>query len=128
MTTVNTTAATVFSSFFSNKEEYLSFKAHWKDLAKSRSITAVDAALRMLVLGQDVERSMPPTKNPVRIANGALNCCGVRMALLRILTEARSAERLKATEFTTRWAAHGISQQAMASLSAKATVALEGVR
>lgn len=128
MNTTNTPVVNAFSSFFSSKEEYLSFKAHWKELAKSRSITAADAALRMLVLDQTVASVMPPTKNPTRIANGALYCSGARLALTRILYEARAADRVTPTDFSGRWGMHGITLKAMASLAEKATAALSEVR
>lgn len=126
----NTTAATVFSSFFSNKEEYLSFKARWKALANDKALTVADAALRVLVLNQDALRSLPPTKNPARIANGALLSSGLVLGMSSVQFEAgRAKVALKKrengetpvlTSFATRWVNHGISLEALASLEAKA--------
>lgn len=130
MNAINTTAVSVFSSFFSTKEEYLSFKAHWKDLANQKAITIDDAALRILVLNQDAERSMPPTKNPARIANGALQCSGLVVSMANVAYEASRAHQVLAkrakgesatvSAFAERWAKHGVSLEALASLDSKA--------
>jgi hypothetical protein len=130
MNTTTLAAVSVFSSFFSTKEEYLSFKAHWKGLANEKAITPIDAALRILVLNQDALRSMPPTKNPVRIANGALYCSGLARSMSDLSYEARRAkyilnkreqgDDLPLSDFAGRWAKHGISLAALASLEALA--------
>ena len=136
MNAINTPAVSVFSSFFSTKEEYLSFKAHWKDLANQRAITPTDAALRILVLNQDAMRSMPPTTNPVRLANGALQCSGLWLAMGSIGYEAmRAGMTLSKREqnpeyalspFAQRWTKHGISLEALASLELKAKAIMVG--
>jgi hypothetical protein len=130
MNTLNT-AVSAIPSFFSTKEDYLAFKAHWKDLARNKAITSVDAALRVLVLNQDAERSMPPTKNPVRLANGALHDSGLYHAMVSIIYEASQAQRYldaKAKgasptkrEFAARWEKHGVSPAALASLGSAAS-------
>jgi len=121
MNAINTPAATatVFSSFFATKEEYLSFKAQWKALANKKALTAVDAALRILVLNQDALRSMPPTKNPVRIANGALNESGLQLAMndLRweihlaktVLKKRAAGDAPSLSPFAQRWVGHGLT-------------------
>jgi hypothetical protein len=126
----NATAVSVFSSFFSNKEEYLSFKARWKDLANNKALTVADAALRVLVLNQDALRSLPPTKNPARLANGALFSSGLYLGMSSVQWEASRARHALAkrekgetpvlTAFASRWVNHGISLEALASLEAKA--------
>lgn len=130
MNTTTATAVTVFSSFFSNKEEYLSFKARWKALANNKALTCADAALRVLVLNQDALRSLPPTKNPVRLANGALATSGLVLGMSAIQWEASRArialkkrengETPVLSDFATRWVNHGISLEALASLETKA--------
>ncbi len=124
------TAVSVTSTFFSTKEAYLSFKAHWKDLANQRAITLDDAALRILVLDQDALRAMPPTTNPVRLANGALQDSGLFRAMSGLRYEASRAQQVlnkrakgetaTASPFAERWAKHGISLEALASLVTKA--------
>lgn len=125
-----TIAVPATSSLFTTKEEYLSFKAHWRDLANTKAINPSDAALRILVLNQDAERSMPPTKNPVRLANGALYGSGLFLAMNSISHEARRAKQaltsreqgdnFKLTSFSERWAKHGVSLELLASLAVKA--------
>jgi hypothetical protein len=129
---MNTTATAVsaISTFFSTKEAYLSFKAHWKDLANQKAITLDDAALRILVLNQDALRAMPPTTNPVRLANGALQDSGLFRAMSRVRYEANRAQQVlnkrakgdtaTASPFAERWAKHGITLEALASLADKA--------
>lgn len=128
---MNTTAVSVTSTFFSTKEAYLSFKSHWKDLANQKAITLNDAALRILVLNQDALRAMPPTTNPVRLANGALQDCGLVRAMSGLTREARHAQQVLAVRakgqtvadspFAERWAQHGVSVEALASLVDKAS-------
>ena len=130
---MNTTIATIPSTLFASKEDYLAFKAHWKDLARHKAITKEDAALRALVLKQDPFRSMPPTENPVRLANGALCVSGVWTAMSSVSYAARSAAEhiayaarpadapAKRAPYTLaplaqRWLKHGVSQELMASL------------
>jgi hypothetical protein len=125
-----TIAASATSTIFSTKEAYLSFKAHWKDLANQKAITLDDAALRILVLNQDALRAMPPTKNPVRLANGALHDSGLFRAMSRVRYEANRAQQVlnkrangdttAVSPFAERWGKHGISLEALASLVDKA--------
>lgn len=120
MTNANT--QTSFSSFFATKEDYLAFKAHWKQLARDRALTATDVALRMLVLGADPLCVMPPTKNPTRIANGALHTCGLTLSLNSLSGEGHAARRRLAdstvakTAFAKRWGEHGVSDAMLVDL------------
>jgi hypothetical protein len=122
----NAHAVSAFPSFFATKEDYLSFKAYWKVLANEKAITPVDAALRILVLEQDPLRSMPPTKNPTRLANGALTCSGLVRSMSDLEAEAERAgyilrlrkegRDLGLSDFAERWVEHGIDLAGLASL------------
>lgn len=131
MNTVTTTA--IPSTLFASKEDYLAFKAHWKDLARQKAITKEDAALRALVLNQDPFRSMPPTTNKTRLDNGALCASGLWTAMSSVSYAARSAAEhiayaarpadapAKRAPYTLaplaqRWLKHGVPLELMASL------------
>jgi hypothetical protein len=134
---MNTAFATRSTALFTSKEDYLAFKAHWKDLARQKAITKEDAALRALVLNQDPLRSMPPTTNPVRLANGALCASGIwtamasvsyaaTMAAEHLAYAARPADAPAARaprqlpSLAQAWLKHGVSLELMASLKDKA--------
>jgi len=131
MNTTTTTVTPTFSSFFATKEDYLAFKAHWKLIANTKAITALDMALRILVLNQDALKAMPPTKNPSRLANGALQDSGLFKAMSLLNREARMAgqfiEKQKRptqapspmSAFAASWEKHGIDINALASLEQK---------
>jgi len=132
---MNTTTSTIpasvpehtVPSFFEKKEDYLAFKKQWKHLASASALTRTDAALRILVLGQDATQSMPVTQNPVRLASGGKLASGLNRAMTRIRMEARCAAGKTLTRhpdattvFASRWLGHGVSREALASLEALA--------
>lgn len=75
----STPAAT--PSMLASKAEYLAFNKRWKELARAKKITREDCLMRGLLLGQDLDEAMPVTRNPVRLANGALQASGRAMAI-----------------------------------------------
>ena len=75
-----TSVTTSTSSSTLSKEDFASFHLRWKELARTKQITRIDSALRIIVLNQNPLASMPPTKNPARLANGARFCSGLYLA------------------------------------------------
>lgn len=63
-------------NLFSSKEEYLAFIQKWKALARAKQLTAVDCLIRAILLGQDLDKVMPVTRNETRLANGAAKNSG----------------------------------------------------
>jgi hypothetical protein len=129
MTIVSTaaTAAPAVSSFFATKEDYLAFKARWKALANAKAISVEDVALRVILLGKDPLRALPPTKNADRLANGGWNGSGLVMSMTRLGFEAHHAQRVLGpvqegrrpavpTPFANGWAKSGVPFETLATL------------
>ena len=120
---------------FASKEDYLAFKAHWKDLARQKAITKEDVALRVLLLNKDPYRAMPPSANPARQGKDYFQQGGLfqSMSSLRYETvrarehlECLAADRTpywKLPAFAERWAKNGVSLELLASLDAAARAA-----
>ena len=138
-TAVNATpaafAAPAASSFFASKEDYLAFKARWKSLANTRTLSVDDVALRVILLGKDPLRALPPTKNPKRLANGGLAASGLVMSMSQLNHEAGHAKRVLGptpegrrpavpTPFSNRWAKDGVPLETLATLGDAARAAI----
>ncbi|MBC8740395.1 hypothetical protein F6X40_27440 [Paraburkholderia sp. UCT31] len=54
------------TTFFTSREEYLAYRAQWKSLAHSRSLTAADMAEHCLLLGKSLFKSFSPSDKAVR--------------------------------------------------------------
>lgn len=83
------------NNLFSSKEEYATFATRWKALARAKKLTSQDCLLRCLLLKQDVTRSLPVTKNELRLANGGAKNSGLALALntLRASNPVKDQER-----------------------------------
>lgn len=57
-------------SLFTHVDDFLIFKAEWKELAKSRTMTSVHMAAHALLMGRSIDAAFTPICNPVKLANG----------------------------------------------------------
>ena len=58
------------TTFFASREEYLAYRAEWKAMAHSKSLTAEDMARHHLLMGKDLYRAFSPSKRSARNGHG----------------------------------------------------------
>lgn len=72
-------------ALFRTKAEYLAFTKQWKILAHQKKLNRNDCLLRCILLQKDIQKSLPPTKNKIRLQNGSSQNSGLVHAVRALL-------------------------------------------